>query len=109
MNIVVKENNNPKIKTDAAATTHIGTLPSASIMINRVGVYYANKYSKQPQDLLSKCAYFRVHCRMPEQKIEGDTFTSMKKNAEQFYNGLPLLERNKLQTYYEGLPQEWRD
>ena len=66
MNIKIEQKNIPTIKTDAAPAAHIGNLPSASIMMNRVGGYYANKYTKKPQNLLEKCAYFRVHCRMPD-------------------------------------------
>ena len=80
-----------------------------SVMINRVGVFYADQYSRNPQTLKEKCAYFRAHARiLPHQTIGGDTFESMKANAAEFYNTLSPIEKKNLQELYEALPPEWR-
>lgn len=79
-----------------------------SIMINRIGVYYADRFTKNPKTLIEKCCYFRICCRLPHQDLGNDAFASMKKNAEEWYSTMNNEERNELIRYYGGLPAEWR-
>lgn len=89
--------------TDKPADIH------PSIMINRVGVYYAYCFKKKPQTMIEKCAFFKALARLPEQEIRGnDVYAAMKKNAAEWYNSMSDGEREELKRLYEALPAEWR-
>lgn len=105
MNIITTNTNvEPTIKAEAAAPA-----VQPSIMINRIGVFYADKYNKNPQTLIEKCAYFRIHCRvLPHQTIGGNPLQSMKANAAEFYNLLSPADKRQLQSIYNALPEDWR-
>ena len=80
-----------------------------SIMMNRIGVYYAKYFTKNPKTLLEKCVYFRITGKvLPHQTISDDVLSSMKKNAEEFYRTLTAVEKEELSNYYGALPAEWR-
>ena len=98
MNIIAKENNKPTIKTEAAAPA-----PHPSIMINRVGIHNEDQFTATPTTFEQMCAYFSRVCRLPHQTISGDTYTSMKKNAEDWYSNMTEEQRKQLAEAYNNL------